>query len=80
MSLFYNPVKRCRFVNFKETSKSTSIRKDSKTLKVNRNLIGAILAYSAKFGKVIDLEKALMYPLSPIPLSILNGDGTCPLT
>ena len=79
MSLFYNPIKRCRFVNFKETSKSTSIRKD-KTLKVNRNLIGAILAYSAKFGKVIDLEKALMYPLSPIPLSILNGDGTCPLT
>ena len=59
----------------KETSKSVSIRKYNKTLplKVNRNIIGALLTYSAKSGKVIDLEKALMYPLSPIPLNILNG-------
>ena len=61
MSFFYNPVKRCPFVNFKETSKSTSIRKDNKTLKVNRIFIGALLAYSAKFGKVADLEKALYH-------------------
>ena len=46
------------------------------SLKVNRNIIGALLTYSAKSGKVIDLERALMYPLSPIPLSISNGDGT----
>ena len=26
-SLFHNPVKRCRFVNFKETTKSISIKK-----------------------------------------------------
>ena len=77
-SLFHDPVKRCRFVNFKETTKSISIRKDNKTLslKVNRNIIGALLTYSAKSGKVIDLEKAPMYSLSPIPLSISNGDGT----
>ena len=77
-SLFHDPVKRYRFVNFKETSKSVSIRKDNKTLslKVNRNIIGALLTYSAKSGKVIDLEKALMYSLLPIPLSISNVDGT----
>ena len=69
-SLLHDPVKRCRFVNFKETTKSISIRKDSKTfsLKVNCNIIGALFTYSAQSGKVIDLEKALMYPLSPIPL------------
>ena len=76
--LFHDLVKRCRFVNFKETSKSVSIRKDYKTLslKVNRNIIGVLLTYFAKSGKVIDLEKALMYPLAPIPLSITNRDGT----
>ena len=53
--------------------KSAGTRKDNKTLKVNHNFVGALLTYSAKSGKVIDLEKALMYPLSPIPLNILNG-------
>ena len=52
--------------------KSAGTRKD-KTLKVNHNFVGALLTYSAKSGKVIDLDKALMYPLSPIPLNILNG-------
>ena len=32
--------------------------------------------YSDKSGKGIDLEKALMYPLLPIPRSISNGYGT----
>ena len=56
-SLFHNPVKRCRFVDFKETSKSVSVRKDNKTLslKVNCNIIGALLTNSVKSGKVIDL-------------------------
>ena len=53
--------------------KSAGTRKDNKTLKVNHNFVGALLTYSAKSGKVIDLEKALMYPLSPIPLNTLNG-------
>ena len=54
------------------------MRKDNKTLSlmVNRNIICALLTYSAKCGNVIDLEKALMYPLLPIPLSISNVDGT----
>ena len=45
-------------------------------LKVNRNIIGALLTYSAKSGKVIDFEKALMNPLSPISLSISKRDRT----
>ena len=74
--LFHDPVKRGQFVSFKETSKSLSITKDNKTLKVNPNITGALLAYSAKSGKFIDIEKVLMYPLSQIPLNISNGDRT----
>ena len=39
-------------------------------------MIGALLTYSAKSGKVIDFEKALMNPLSPISLSISKRDRT----
>ena len=48
---------------------TVSIRKDNKTLslKVNRNIIGALLTYSAKSETVIEFEKALMY--------YSNGDG-----
>ena len=56
--------------------KSAGTRKDNKTLKVNHNFVGALLTYSAKSGKVIDLEKALINPLSYISLSISKGDGT----
>ena len=79
-SLFFDPVKHCRFANFKVTSKSASLRKDNKSFKVNHSIMGALLAYSVKSGKVIDLEKALVYFLSQITLSILNGDGTCHVT
>ena len=75
-SLFYDPVKRGRFVNFKETSKSVSIRKNNNTSKVNPDIVGVLLAYSAKPGKVIDIENVLIYPLSQIPLNISNGDRT----
>ena len=75
-SLFCDPVKRGRFVNFKETSKSVSIRKNNNTSKVNPDIVGVLLVYSAKSGKVIDIENVLIYPLSQIPLNISNGDRT----
>ena len=58
-SLFHNTVKWCRFVNFKDTSKFVSIRKDNKTLslKANPNIIEALFIYSAKSGKFIGIKK-----------------------
>ena len=46
------------------------------TLQVNRNIIGALLSYSAKSGRAIDFERALKFPLSALPLNIANGDGS----
>ena len=63
---------------FKDTLKSTVVKKanQSMTLQVNRNIIGALLSYSAKSGRAIDFERALKFPLSAVPLSIANGDGS----
>ena len=46
------------------------------TLQVNRNIIGALLWYSAKLGIAIDFERALKIPLSTVILSTANGDGS----
>ena len=63
---------------FKDTLKSAVVKKanQSMTLQVNRNIIGALLSYSAKSGRAIDFERDLKFPLSAVPLSIANGDGS----
>ena len=52
--------------------------KDGKTkvVEVNRNILGALNSYSLKTGRAVDYKKALTFPLSPIPLSISNPDGS----
>ena len=47
-----------------------------KVEEVNRNILGALNHYSLKTGNV-DFKKALLYSLSPLPLSICKLDGTC---
>ena len=47
----------------------------TKTLEVNRNILGCLVAFSAKTGKAVDYQKALTYPLCPIPLSLAHPDG-----
>ena len=59
------------------SSKSVAIQK-GKTVKsadVNPNILAALLAFYIKSGKAIDINKALEFPLSPVPLSIANADG-----
>ena len=55
----------------------SKISKDGKTkvAEVNRNILGILLSYTLKTNKAVDFEKALQYPLSPIPLSISHPDG-----
>ena len=46
------------------------------TAEVNRDVLGYLLRLTMKIGWVIDFEKTLKYPLSPIPLSLSFPDGT----
>ena len=43
---------------FKDTLKSVAVRRNNQsiTLQVNRNIIGALLSYSAKLGRATDLS------------------------
>ena len=47
-----------------------------KIIEANQEIIGTLLALSAKHDKLIDFEIALRYSLCPVPLSLTHPDGT----
>ena len=75
---FHAPISRTNIKGFKHNKMKVKLTKSKvcKSLEINRDILGKLLALSSKSGKPIDFEKALEYPLSPIPLSLCNGDGT----
>ena len=75
--LFHDPIKKTKLTLFSNAS-STKIKKNGKvtSIEVNRNIIGKLLAMSLKTGKQIDFEAALSFPLTQIPLSLANADGS----
>ena len=46
-----------------------------KAVEVNKNVIGTLLALSARLERLIDFQKALSYPLCSVPLRLVNPDG-----
>ena len=75
---FHSTLKRNPVKLFKSCSKKVSIEKSSKvkSIEVNRNIIGTLLALSAKTNKLLDFEAALSFPLCSVPLSLANADGS----
>ena len=75
---FPHLIKRNELSLFSNTNKSIEIKTSTKTkvVEFNRNIVGTLLAYSARNEKMIDFEKALEYPLCSIPLSLANPDGS----
>ena len=74
---FHDPITRHKIKSFKTASATREVKKDNKsaTVAVNRDIIGSLLSFSAKYEKPIDWDTALTYPLSPVPLSICSADG-----
>ena len=65
-------------MDFSANDKRSKIKgANGKTVEVafQRNILGFLLAKSQELKSPIDIEEALRYPLSPIPLSIAHGDG-----
>lgn len=76
------PIKRQNLSSFRSASKTVTMKTPLKnlTVEVNRNILAKLLAYSAKAERAIDFEKALEYPLCPVPLSLANPDGSRRMT
>ena len=78
LELFHSPIKRNKIRTFTSALEKTKISKSNttKTVELNRNIIGTLLSFSAKYEKPIDFDHALKYPLSHIPLSLAHPDGS----
>ena len=74
---FHAPIKRNINNKSLSTKKSVVIKRDNgiKTVEVNRNIPGTLLAYSMKSGRTVDFKEALKFPLSPVPLSLSHANG-----
>ena len=79
---FHDPLSRNKLELFKSCGKTVNLKKEGKlmSVEVSRNVIGTLLALSAKSEKLIDFETALSYPLCSVPLSLSSPDGCCRAT
>ena len=75
---FHDALPRNKIWSFKNVSKKIVVKKNQKerTVEVNRDILGLLVRLSLCSGPPsVDFERALKYPLSPIPLSIATPDG-----
>ena len=70
-------IKRQKVTLFDDSNKpKPKSCKTTDVIKANRNILGTLIALSAKFQQPINFEEALKFPLYPIPLSLGFPDGT----
>ena len=72
---FHDPIKRYTIKSFGCNTKKT-VLSNKKSIDVNRDILAKLLSISIKQEKKIDFEKALTHPLSEVPLSLCNADGS----
>ena len=62
--------------SFDSISKTTKLKKGDKSrlVYVNKNNLNCLVSFSVKHDKTVDINKALQYPLSPVPLSIATSE------
>ena len=74
---FWDRIKREDWKNFSSTRKRTIVHKSGKVIEIaaQRDILGFLLNKSQELKTPIDINEALKYPLSPVPLSIAHGDG-----
>ena len=75
-NLFHTPIKRNNYSSFSKKTVAIKVGSKVKAIGVNRNIIGNLLYLTVKNNKPIDFKKSLQYPLSPIPLSLCDPDGS----
>ena len=76
-SAFFDPFTRVpwkRFCNAEKRAKITAKGK-IKDVAVQRDIFGLLMAVSSKEGAVVNLDKALSYALSTVPLALATSDG-----
>ena len=75
---FWDPIKKQDWHDFSTSNLKTKVKnKNGKVVEVavQRDVLGLLLAKSQEFDAAIHMEKALKFPLSPVPLALAHADG-----
>ena len=74
---FFSPIKRVQWKNFTDASKKlkVSAKGKSREITVQRDILGLLAAKSQQQNAAVNIDKALCYPLAPVPLSLATCDG-----
>ncbi|KAG1650522.1 hypothetical protein GQR58_027928 [Nymphon striatum] len=74
----HEPISRNKVKLFGNFNRKIVIKKSSKekSIESNRNILGTLLAISARNERAVNFKTALCYPLCPVPLSLANPDGS----
>ena len=74
---FFDPVKRVPWKSFADKSKKAQVKVGvkCKDIEVQRDILGLLLATSYQEKAIINIDRALSYPLCPIPLALATSDG-----
>lgn len=76
---FFDPIPRSLWRSFQDSNKRTTLqsaRGQIKNVAVQRDILGVLAAKSSEENMPVNLDKALTYPLAPVPLSLATPDGT----
>ena len=74
---FFDPIKRCPWKGFGDAEKKIKVtaKGKSKDIAVQRDILGLLVASSYEEQSSVDIDKALSFPLAPVPLSLATCDG-----
>ena len=76
---FFDPISRVPWRSFQDNIKRTTLqnaRGQVKNVAVQRDILGILAAKSSEENMPVNIDKALTYPLAPVPLSLATPDGT----
>ena len=72
---FFDTIPRKKLLTFKDSILKVQVTTKDQAVKVERDILGILLAESTKNGRPVDIDHALQYPLSPVPPSLCTADG-----
>ena len=75
--LFFSPIKRVKWKGFTNASKNVKVTTGgrSKEITAQRDILGLLAAKSQQCDAAINIDKALSFPLAPVPLAMATCDG-----
>ena len=74
---FFDLIKRYPWKGFGDAEKKVKVTAKTKCndIEVQRDILGLLVASSYREQSLVDIDKALNFPLAPVPLSLATCDG-----